>query len=896
MRFSSSSLLLLHVVGVLLLLVVLPTTVTAQQEPDEDFQLQFQNGGDPDVQCRRFFAVDEDTNTIVDEAGTVCLVLDPADPSNLLVSYATSGGDNNGWLLRSTDAWFGVSLDDLPVNKDGEPQRKDFDYRTDNGNDIDDAVTTTSFVVDLSDVTAMDNDNDIQDDNNSTTILDFATNGGCTAAGQRVTILGVAAAELVRLVDNTDGDPDDDPEEQDATGWADGLVPTDPDDDLWALFNFTLECVSTVALTDAPSFGPLPATPFPSFAPFPTTPFPSFAPVPPPVDPNLSSDGASCTSGSDCQSGGCAGGVCLSSVGVACADSSECGSGACLQGACGICPADADLSSGSILTRDLIERSRVVGLLSERLHEGFTSTPVVLEFGNVYNPSTDDVSMVAKVQGVCYGIFAPTETRDLASFGTVPLDAFQQTCDVHERAYASYFSTERQLFELRLAQCASTCINPPPTMEVSMRFTNTPIVSVQLDANACPIVLAGHGLGGATAVVASMVLSDLSPQVISLGAPRTVAANCPLLRRAVSSEHYRHVTLGFVESYNTFLFDNIPQLGNGGPLVHYGTPILLDVAETVVLELDDDTTRASVYTANKTQDVHDPSQLSVYNDRLSALDAEPCFPVAATDSWENGHWCDQDDLCTSGRCRAFLTLGGDVSVGVCAQKLEGGNPCTDNDDCVSGGCNAGVCSAAAGNGGGGFDPTNPPDNGGFDPTDSPFTDPPDNGGGGGGGNCDLCSMGTECESGVCVTFEIPGGSSSVCAETADGTMSNGCFCVEEANEQCTDGRCESDASGSLWLCIAPLGPCQGCDEPSDCVSGNCVDGICGLQSGGVPDDCGGGGGGTDAPGTDAPLPFCDAPTCEDDNDCDSDFCRTVGLVCCCSSALIATLPSFVPDT
>ena len=851
--------------SLLLMLLVLPTA-TAQEPPPTttpEFILQFRTGGDPVSQCRRFFAVDGDTNSIVDEAGTFCLVLDPADQSNLLVSYATK----NDWLLAETAAWFGTTVDDLPVNRDGEPQLRDFDYTTDNGNNIEDALTTTSFVLPLADVAGIEGDDNGGD-------IPFATEGGCTAAGQQVTLFGVASADLVRAIINDDGED----EEEEAIGWADGLVPADPDDDLWALYNFTLECVA--AVTEAPTFAPVVATPFPTFAPVPTTPFPTFPPVPPPVNPNLLADGAMCDDSLDCQSGGCsAAGFCLASLGAACADSSDCSSDACIQGVCGVCPA---FGPTSILTQDLVERSRVAGLLSDRLAAGpFTSTPVVLEFGNVYNQGTSDVSMVAKVEGVCYGIFAATETAELTSFGTLPLEAFQQTCDVHERAYHAYFADERQLFELRLAQCASTCVSP--ALEASLDFTNTPIQSISLDQNACPIVLAGHGLGGAAAVVGSMVLLDLSPQVITLGAPRTIAANCPLMRRLVSSEHYRHVALGFVESYNTFLFDPIPQLGESGPLVHYGTPILLDVAETIVLDLDDDTTRASVYSTNKTEDVHNPSKLSLYNARLSALYSEPCFPVAATDAWENGHWCDRDDLCTSGRCRAFLTLGEDDSVGVCAQKLQAGLACTDNDDCLSGGCNAGIC-AAAGNGGGNADPsTTPPNNNNGGGNTDPTTPPNNNGGGGTLGNCALCSIGTECQSGVCVTFEIPGGSSSVCAETADGTMSNGCFCFENANEQCTDGRCESDASGVLFLCIAPLGPCQSCDEPSDCVSGVCIDGVCGLQSGTLPDECGGGGGGDEGDGGGdnlPPLPVCDAPACEEDDDCDSGFCRTVGLVSC----------------
>ena len=842
----------------LLILAVTQNARIPSAQAQSDSSLQFRtNTGDPSIQCRRFFAVNPDTNQVIDEAGSLCLVLDPMDPGSLTVSYATEGG----WVMPSTAAWFGSDLDDLPTNNNGEPQLNDFDFETDNGNNIGNAVTQSSFIVPLADVAPVGVGGNT---------IDFADvpdggSGGCSAAGQSSSILGVASAELVRLVNG---------EEEEAIGWADGLVPADPEDDLWALFNFTLDCVAPAQLTDAPSTAPPAVTPVPApTGALPQTPFPTFPPAPPPVSPGLLADGALCDDGFDCQSGGCSTmGFCLVSFGNACFEAADCSTGACLQGVCGIC----DANSNSPLDADLVERSRVAGLLSDRLGQGpFTTTPVTLEFGNVYNQGTNDLSMVAKVEGVCYGIFAPTETRDLSTFGTTPLTAFQQTCEVHERAHQAYYSPERQLFELRLAQCASTCVSQD--LDDALGFSDTPLLTIQLDVNACPIVLAGHGLGGAVAAVGSMVLLDLSPQVITLGAPRAISRNCPLVRRTIaSSQHTRYMNLGFVESYNTFLFDPVPQLGDGGNLVHYGTPVVLDVAETVVLELDNDTTRASVYSANQTADTNNPAQLSAYNDRLEALYAEPCFPVPAASAWGNGHWCDQNDICSSERCRAFLDLGAGSSVGVCAQKLQGGSACTDNNDCASNGCNGGICSASAG----GVPPpvTIAPNTGGGG-TSAPA---PDNGGG--LGNCALCSIGTECRSGVCVTFEIPGGSSSVCAETPEGTMSNGCFCFGNNNDQCTEGRCEADASGSLSICVAPLAPCQSCDEDSDCISGNCEAGICGLQLGGLPDDCGGdGNGGGDGGDPDSPLPggVCTAVACEEDDDCDSGFCRiTAGVSCC----------------
>jgi len=860
-----------------------------------DFVLQFastsssssNNDGDivgtPEQQCRRFFAIDANNN-IVDQAGEVCLLLDNVSfPNQLTVDYSTTaatapGNNNNKWIMTRTATWFGTDINDLPVNAEGEPTVQSFPYVTNFGTTMTTAVSTSTFTVPLATIPGINDDGTI----------DFSSSG-CTQEGQFVQLLGVSQADLIRL------DPNDASQQQqlqNANGWADGLVPADPADDLWALYNFTLECVATTVQTT-----PIPAPPpFNTVAPIPApVPVPVPTPVPavptppptlPPIDSNLLPDGSACTFDPECQSGRCssAGGFCLNNLGTTCTSNTDCASNACLDGLCGTC--STTTTDSSILTQSVVERSRVAGLLTEQLQKGFNSTPVPLEFGTIYNRGTPNLSMVAKVEGVCYGIFAPNEPTPLDAFGSRSVTAFQQSCLVHERAFRAYFAQERQLFELRLAQCASTCITIEN--EELLGFTDTPILSVALDVDACPIVLAGHGLGGATAVVASMMLSDLEPQVMTFGAPRTVQAQCPLLRRSSTAEHYRMVNLAFVNSFNTFLFDYVPQLsmdGGGGSgdastsLVHYGNPVLLDVLDTIVLEVDDDSTRASVVPAsNSADDVDNPSQLSLYNARLKALlEEESCFPVPATDAWENGHWCDKSDICLSDRCRSFLTPSPDSTVGVCAEKQAAGALCEMGNDCLSGTCNAGLCTAGA----------NTPA-----PT-STATPPPPSGGGGGGsgtlGPCDLCSIGTECQSGVCVTFEIPGGSTSVCSETPAGTMSTGCFCFPEANEQCTEGRCESDVSGALSLCVSPLAPCQACDENSDCISNNCLDGVCGLQSGG-PADCDNGGGGgvpppviptippnpTDAP---EPQPVCTTLECVEDNDCpDSDFCRTVGLV------------------
>eukprot|EP00797_Seminavis_robusta_P012610 Sro1986_g309500.2 (752) ;mRNA; f:4030-6285 len=666
-------------------------------------------------------------------------------------------------------------------------------------------------------------------------------------------------------------------------------------------------------MTPAPIITPAPVmTPAPFMTPAPV-PVPA---TPAPTDTMLLDDGAMCDDNMDCRSGACdIQGFCLLSAGKPCTEDAVCGTSSCINGLCGTCtPNGGQQQQDTVLTRDLVERSRVTAQLTQWLQTGFPAAPPPIELTElgVYNQNTNNQAMVAKVDGVCYGIFAPTETQDLFNFGTTPLSSFQQTCNVHERAHSAYFAPEQQFWDLRLAQCASTCLNTnqlglpnsPETPIVVMENRIIPIPTA-LDPEACPIVIGGHGLGGGAALVASLTLLDLEPQVITFGAPRAIAPNCPLMNHGAALRHTRFVNLAYVPSQDTNLFDAIPQLGstpNMPTLHHYGTPVFLDETQTIVLELNDDSTRASIYNNDPNADVMMPSQLSLYTTRIQQLALESCFPIPAAPAWANGHWCDQDDLCASQRCRPFISLGGASSVGICAAKGLNEDFCSENGDCVSNICNGGLCLGGSPPGPPPGTPQGPPPGTPQGPppgtpqgpppaTPQPGTPPPapapDTGT---GGSCSICTMGSDCQSGVCNAFaSVPGapsGDAMVCAETPQGTMSNGCFCNPNDNAQCTDGRCESDSTGNLWLCITPLAACQPCDEPSDCQSGNCLNGECGLQSG-DPADCSDGGGtnlpsGTNAP-TDAGPPLLngfEAPPscimCAADEDCQG---NGAGAIC-----------------
>jgi hypothetical protein len=794
--------------------------------------LQFAGGGsnDTSTQCRRLYAVD---GTVpVAEAGIFCLVIDLTSTTTLGASYSTT----SPWQLREIRAWFNTDATAFETDRESSAPKVDkFPYKS-NKDDLREGESTFDFTIDLAEAG-----------------FDCTTAG---TIGQQM--FGMAYAQMDNDGDNGNGALD---------GWADGVVNENIEGQearLWTIFNYTLTCIDPASLTPAPTSAPITANPTVLLTPSPT--------------PFRLQDGVPCSNGADCASTVCGPqGFCLISTGAACTSGQDlaCAANACINGVCGNCgdpavtAANPTIDQG--LTYDVVTRSNTAALLIDYLQAGLptgATPPVTMTEMGLYNKDPNNQAMVAKVDGVCYAVFAPIETeRELFTFGTIPVTAFQQTCQVHERAFNAYFTADRQFLELRLAQCAGTCLTEPtqalPVVEeVSSRQVDiandivaTP--NAQAGGGGCPIVLAGHGLGGGAAMIASLAMLDLNPTVLTMGAPRTVSPLCPLISETAAQRYTRFVNLALIPSVDTSLFDAIPQLNihtDGGAieapigtpaLAHYGTPVLLDDTQAIVLELNNDATRASIYNFNSTLDVMTPSQLSLYTSRLQVMAAASCFPIPATNTWANGHWCDQDDLCDSGRCRAFIDLGTDFTAtnGICSAKGLDGTVCGDAGDCLSTVCNAGSCLGdvppAVINPG-----TTTPSVGTITPTTNtlptlgPTPGATSGGGTGTGGSCSICTAGTDCQSGICTTFaNVPGvGDTSVCAENSQGTMSTGCFCNPNDDAGCTQGRCEEDISGTLWLCITPLAECEPCNEASDCFSKNCDNGICGLESGG-PANC-----------------------------------------------------------
>jgi hypothetical protein len=91
-------------------------------------------------------------------------------------------------------------------------------------------------------------------------------------------------------------------------------------------------------------------------------------------------------------------------------------------------------------------------------------------------------------------------------------------------------------------------------------------------------------------------------------------------------------------------------------------------------------------------------------------------------------------------------------------------------------------------------------------------------------NCGGCNEDSDCKNGKCMN---PGNGNGSCAGS-DGKICLNKNCAN--NGQCSTGRCEK-YSGILRKCMNKVNDCGGCNEDSDCSSGNCKNGSCTYSNG-----------------------------------------------------------------
>ena len=267
---------------------------------------------------------------------------------------------------------------------------------------------------------------------------------------------------------------------------------------------------------------------------------------------------------------------------------------------------------------------------------------------DVFNEDVDQAVLV-KIEDYCMVAFRGT---DLSSW----FDIYQNVmlgntpvCDTNSGAccnaengfYDAYNRGYRNELENKIRFCSSQC---------QLTDTNTTETVTK-----CPtVVLTGHSQGGSIATIAAIVLSDLSPVVITFGQPPTIDASCPLLD---GNSIYRFENSRIGRRGTTY--DPVPYLPYRAS--QYGHQIMLG----------DDTTRVA-YIGQSTGIEFEP------------WDSENCFATHRLTSDSVGYLDRIDALVRANTNIALIPSSG----------FQDGSACTKGSECDSKICYAERCVRA----------------------------------------------------------------------------------------------------------------------------------------------------------------------------------------------------------
>ena len=260
----------------------------------------------------------------------------------------------------------------------------------------------------------------------------------------------------------------------------------------------------------------------------------------------------------------------------------------------------------------------------------------------VFNEDVDQ-AIVMKIEDYCLVAFRGT---DLSSWydmyqnvmvGNTPVcDTTSGMCCNAERGFHNAYNRGyRSELEDSIRFCSKQC-------HVTNNSTSEAITK-------CPtVILTGHSQGGSIATIASIVLSDLSPIVITFGQPPTIDASCPVLD---GNRIYRFVNSRVGRRGTTY--DPVPFLPYRAS--QYGHEIMLG----------DDTTRVA-YIGQSTGIEFEPwdsenffathrlsSESVGYLDRVDSLvNANENVAVIPSSGFQDGSACSQGLECDSQICFA----------------------------------------------------------------------------------------------------------------------------------------------------------------------------------------------------------------------------------------------------
>ncbi|CAB9507665.1 expressed unknown protein [Seminavis robusta] len=303
-----------------------------------------------------------------------------------------------------------------------------------------------------------------------------------------------------------------------------------------------------------------------------------------------------------------------------------------------------------------------------------------------WDDGVDDVTVMAKIEGMCYVAFRGTSyfnINDLVFQNLNPTVANvgDTNCYIRKGYYDAYYTPYVNDFERRMQLCLNSC-----------------------KGGTCPLVITGGSQGAGPAVVASIVYRHLDPTVITWGGVRALYRISPIdasvCQDVNPQNHYRFV----ITDSTLRLIDFIPyQWAFFSQQI--GHEILFDGNDMNYMGINNPVKRNPLTYSLL---VHSPCN---YDAKTRQLYENSCFPVPAS-GWKDGHWCKTDEDCESAFCTdlGFCNAGFDAgercrrdeqcvsktciqSVSECAPyhgKMNEGMHCRDDEDCASGRCEQGL--------------------------------------------------------------------------------------------------------------------------------------------------------------------------------------------------------------
>lgn len=260
---------------------------------------------------------------------------------------------------------------------------------------------------------------------------------------------------------------------------------------------------------------------------------------------------------------------------------------------------------------------------------------------DVFNEDVDQAVLV-KIEDYCLVAFRGTE---LSSWG----DMYQNVmlgnapvcdtnsgmcCNAEDGFYNAYNRGYRNELENKIRFCSAQCQLDATTTETTTK---------------CPtVVLTGHSQGGSIATIAAIVLSDLSPLVITFGQPPTIDASCPLLD---NNSIYRFVNSRIGRRGTTY--DPVPYLPYRAS--QYGHQIMLGDDTTRVAYIGQSTGIAfRPWDSENFFATHRLTSDSVgYLDRIdSIVNANTDVAIVPSSGFLDGSACSRGSECDSKICYA----------------------------------------------------------------------------------------------------------------------------------------------------------------------------------------------------------------------------------------------------